>query len=115
VVPGSALSVLEQDHWADTERRQLDNQVRQGMGTGEGPPVAVRAGTAVYITTRWTVYYRFDRITFGPGLPKVTEHVLGVRFLPVAHVALQAEVLVGGIDAELGETGGLRFAGTLYF
>lgn len=99
----------------DKDRLLIENQLLYGVITSESTPLAVRTRSTFYINYQWTVYHRFDRIYFGQGLPKLTEHILGVRFLPVAYVSLQAEVMVGGIDNDIGNAAGVRFSGTINF
>jgi hypothetical protein len=112
--PGRDLSV-----WlyplANQDRLQIENQVWYGVVTSEPTPLAVRIRSVLYINPYWTVYHRYDRLFLGQGLPKITEHIIGVRFLPGANVSLQAEVMMGGIDDAIGDAGGVRLAGTIYF
>jgi hypothetical protein len=69
----------------------------------------------LYINRHWTVYHRVERFSRGRGLSKKSEHMIGVRFFPVGNVSLQAEVMLGGINDMMGEAGGVRFTGTIYF
>jgi hypothetical protein len=99
----------------DKDRLLIENQLLQGVMTSERAPLAVQTRSALYINQQWTVYHRFERISFGPGLPKLTEHLIGVRFFLVSHISVQAEVMVGGVDAAMGTAAGVRFAGTVRF
>jgi hypothetical protein len=112
--PGSDLSVLI-SRLPDSDRLLIESQLLHGVVTSERTPLAVQTRSVLYINHRWAVYHRFDRFYLGQGFPKISEHMIGVRFLPLTNVSLHAEVMMGGIDDALGNAGGVRFAGTIYF
>jgi hypothetical protein len=114
-VPGSDLGVLGMYHLADQDRLRIENRLLHGIITGASIPLAVHNRSVLSLNHHWTVYHRFDRLYLGPGLPKITEHSIGVRFRPVTNVSLQTEVIVGGVDEAMGNAGGVRFAGTIRF
>lgn len=112
--PGRNISELIQ-RLADKDRLLRENLIVYGAVTHERAPWAVRTRVVLSLTPHWAMYHRLDRLSLGQGLPKITEHSLGVRFLPGTNVSLHVEVIIGGLDDAMGETRGVRFAGTFYF
>jgi hypothetical protein len=81
--------------------------------TSNATPLAVHAKPVLHLNRQWTIYYRFDRLSFGAGLPKVTDHVLGVRFLPRRNIYLRAEFTMSYYDhasIDTDDTEGLRLS-----
>ena len=82
--------------------------------TSNASALAVHAKPVLHLNRQWTIFYRFDRLS-GPGLPKVTDHVFGVRFLPRRNVYLRAEFIMSYYDHASIDTEGLRLSVTVRF
>jgi hypothetical protein len=117
--PGGGVRVFGMHLLADKDKLRIENQllygVVYGIATSEQKPLAVQAKPTLHINRHWTVFYRFDHLRLGQGLPKLTEHAVGVKFHPVAHVHLHAEFMVERVDDPAVDAGGFRLSGTIRF
>ena len=82
--------------------------------TSNASALAMHAKPVLHLNRQWTIFYRFDRLS-GPGLPKVTDHVFGVRFLPRRNVYLRAEFIMSYYDHASIDAEGLRLSVTVRF
>jgi hypothetical protein len=86
-----------------------------GTLTSDTPPLAVHAKPVLHLNRQWTIFYRFNHLSFGAGLPKITDHVFGVRFLPWRNVYLRAEFIRSSYDHSSIDAEGLRLSATVRF
>jgi hypothetical protein len=67
------------------------------------------------ITQQWRIFYRFDYVSLGHGMPKSAEHVIGMRLLPSERLRLRAEFMVQRMGEPPEDGWGFRLLGTLRF
>jgi hypothetical protein len=111
----STLGVLTLQRLRDQGRMLGERLLPQGAATIAEWSLAVHAKPALHLSRQWTLFYCYDRFQPGQGLPKLTEHGIGLKFAPVASVQLRLEVMLQHVaEVSMHPLGG-RIAGLIRF
>jgi hypothetical protein len=112
---GRAIGALALQLLHDLGRVLGEGQMPPGAVKSEAQPLAVYAKPALHINRHWTIFYRYDRVHLGQGLPNLTEHAMGLKFTSVTSVQLRMEVMLQHIAEAPVRPMGLRIAGLVRF
>jgi hypothetical protein len=90
-------------------------QLLRGLSNGDDASLAVSAKPVFHINRQWSVFYSFDHLSLGRGLPRFTEHTFGAKGLLAGTIALQAEFIISYGDDPWQDAEGFRLLGTIRF
>jgi hypothetical protein len=99
----------------DKGNLSLAQRIVYGVDADEGRSLAVFTQPALRLNQQWTIFYRFDYLSFGQGMPKSVEHVMGAKFLSTAYLRFKAEFMVQEVNDPPIEGWGFRLVATVQF
>lgn len=99
----------------DNGRFSLEQRIAYGVYSDETRRFTFFSQPAVRLTQHWTVFYRLDHLSLGHGMPKSTDHVMGMKLTPFTRLLVRAEWSVHNADSASEDGWGFRLLGTLRF
>ncbi len=111
----STYRIVGLDVLYDNGRFSLEQRIAYGVYGDETRRFTFFSQPALRLTQEWTVFYRLDHLSLGQGMPKSTDHVVGMKLTPIARLFVRAEWSVHNADSAAEDGWGFRLLGTLRF